>query len=76
MVTTNKKDPHEELIRQVREVGESLIKNCKGIVGTDEYLTGLELRIEFDVSDYYPEITLERRFVPERTIERLNERLK
>ena len=67
---------HEELIRQLKEVGESFIKNAKGIVGSDEFLTGLELHVVFDIEDYFPEITLERRFVPERTIERLNERLK
>jgi hypothetical protein len=70
------KEAHEELIRQLKEVGESFIKNAKGIVGSDEYLTGLELHVVFDVNDYLPEITLERRFVPERTVERLNERFK
>lgn len=62
---------HEELIRQLKEVGESFIKNAKGIVGSDEFLIGLELRVVFDISTHVPEITLERTFLPERTIERL-----
>lgn len=61
---------HEELIRQLKEVGESFIKNAKGIVGSDEYLTGLELRVVFDVYNALPEIKLVRTFLPERTIER------
>ena len=72
----NTEDRHEELIRQVREVGESLVKNAKGYVGDDKFLTGLEIHIELGVGDYFPEITLTRRSAPERTIERLNERLK
>lgn len=67
---------HEELIRQVREVGESLVKNAKGYVGDDKFLTGLEIHIEFDICDYFPEITLTRRSAPERTMERLKERMK
>lgn len=61
---------HEELIRQLKEVGESFIKNAKGIVGSDEYLTGLELSVVFDVYNALPEIKLVRTFLPERTIER------
>lgn len=66
----NPTESHEELIRQLKEVGESFIKNAKGIVGSDEYLTGLELSVVFDVDNALPEIKLVRTFLPERTIER------
>lgn len=33
-----KEDPREEGIRQIKEIGESLILNAESIVGTEKYL--------------------------------------
>ena len=62
---------HEEFIRQLKEVGETLIKNARSIVGTEELLVGVELRITIDPTTKIPEVMLQRSFYPERTFERV-----
>ena len=61
---------HEEFIRQLKEIGETLIKNARSIVGTEELLVGLELSVRLDPNSV-PEIVLQRKFWPERTVERV-----
>ena len=63
---------HQEMIRQVREIGESLIKNAESIVGDEEYLCSLHISFEVNPRDEAPMITIERSFYPEKFVERTN----
>lgn len=60
----------EELIRQIREVGESLIKNAESIAGYEDIFAGLKIVADFNPQEATPVITLNRLFYPEKTIER------
>lgn len=60
---------HDELVRKVREAGESLIKNAESIVGSEEYLTSLYISIDFSPNEI-PTISINRDFIPEKTIQR------
>lgn len=61
----------EELARQVREAGESLIKNAEDLVGDIKYVTDFSININFDMSDTtLAEIVVIRSFIPEKTVER------
>lgn len=63
----NPDDIRKELVRQIRDAGECLIKNADSIVG-DEINVG-SINLDIDI-DYFngPEIHLRREFVPERHI--------
>lgn len=54
----------EELIRQIREVGESLIKNADKITPNIEYNDGCHILIDFN-KDAYPTIAITYDYVPE-----------
>ena len=74
---TNKELTHEEkvrmeLITQVREIGESLIKNAESIVGTEKYLNGISISIDFDYFSI-PEIDVNKSFYPEKYMERVKD---
>ncbi len=58
----------KDLIRQVRYVGESLIKNAESIVGTEEYLNDVYIYVTLGV-DGAPTINVSRSFVPEQFME-------
>lgn len=64
---------NEEFVRQIREAGESLIKNAESIVGSETYLSGLKINIEcFTGETIEPlEITVTKSFYPEKYIERI-----
>lgn len=64
---------HDEWIRQIREAGESLIKNAESIVGSERYLMGLDVSVNINANDEAPEITVMRRFMPDKFIERVME---
>ncbi len=70
----NSKEMHEELVRRVRAAGESLIKNAESIVGTEENLVRLSISMHISDMDEYPEISINRGFVPERSVEEVNGR--
>lgn len=59
----------EEYIRQVRYVGESLIKNAESIVGTEKYVGDLRLYISINPNESVPTIQIDRTFVPENFVE-------
>ena len=61
---------NEEFVRQVREAGESLIKNSNDIVGDAKYLNGIDISIEFDLGST-PTIKVVRSFTPETYVERV-----
>lgn len=57
----------DDLIRQVRSIGESLIKNAESIVGTEEFLQGVYIQAEIS-TDGMPSINISRSFLPEKHI--------
>ena len=61
-------ETRKDLIRQVRYVGESLIKNAESIVGTEEYLKDVYIYVTLGV-DVAPTINVRRSFVPEQFME-------
>lgn len=67
-----KNNTHEELVRQIREAGESLIKNAESIAGSEKYVSGLTIRVDFS-KDFNPVIRVSKDFVPERYLERVSE---
>lgn len=62
---------NEKLVRQIRAVGESLIKNAESIAGTETYLTGIDISVylEAGIDTELPEINVTKRFVPEKIVE-------
>ena len=64
---------HEEMIRQVREAGESLIKNAESIVGSEEFLQSIDITVYINPVERIPSINVSKEFLPERYIERLGE---
>lgn len=68
-----KENPREEGIRQIKEIGESLILNAESIVGTEKYLCSVCVRAEIDPRTV-PKIEISRTFFPEREVEVNRER--
>lgn len=67
-----KNKTHEEMIRQVREAGESLIKNAESIVGSEEFLVrSMTVTVNVDTSDGVPTIEVKREFLPEMYVKRI-----
>lgn len=61
----------EEMIRTIRDVGESLIKNAESIVGTEKYIS--DIRISFEVDAHpmgVPYVDVTKTFYPEKSFER------
>lgn len=69
-MNTKQERIREEIIRQIREIGESLIKNAESIAGSESMFAGLELNIYINPEEGLPEICIDRVFYPEKTIER------
>lgn len=61
----------EDVIRQVRAIGESLIKNAESIVGTEKHLTGIYIQAELK-PDAIPSIDISRTFLPEKYIKEVS----
>lgn len=59
MVTTN-----EDRLKQIRQVGQSIIDNAESILGTEPFRTDLVIKATFHVNEV-PEIIVERHFIPE-----------
>lgn len=64
----------KDLARQIRECGESLIKNAEYIASGIKYITELNISCDFvlDGQSISPEITITKSHIPEKTIERLD----
>lgn len=67
------KNTRDEWIRQIREACESISKNAESIVGTEQYLMGLDVTVNVNSNEELPEITVKRRFLPDNYIERVND---
>ena len=59
----------DDYVRQIRAVGESLIKNAESIVGSERYLVGISLAVTIDPDASAPNINVSRDFCPERYFE-------
>lgn len=55
----------DELIRQIRYIGESLIKNADSIVGNEKYIFGISISANVSIKDNVPSIHVEKDFLPE-----------
>lgn len=66
-----KENPREEGIRQIKEIGESLILNAESIVGTEEFLCSVCIRAEIKPGTI-PMIDISRTFYPERCLKKNN----
>lgn len=67
-----KNKTHEEMIRQVREAGESLIKNAESIVGSEEFLVdGMTVTVSINIREQAPTIEVRREFLPEMYVKRM-----
>lgn len=66
MITNN--DFHDELVRRIRNVGETLIKNAEDYVGTTNRISGLDIYVEITdgTIDSVPEIVVTKKSVPAR----------
>lgn len=58
----------EDMIRHVRQIGESLIKNAESIVGSEEYFTDVHIHAEIN-RKYGPTVHVSREFIPEKYLE-------
>ena len=67
-----RKHPHEEMVRQIREVGESLIKNAESIAGYEKYCKSVYISVTVDPLEAAPDISINREFTPERFMERVD----
>ena len=65
------KNARDEWIQQIREAGESIVKNAESIVGTEQYLMGLDVNVNVNPNEQLPEITVNRKFLPDKHIERI-----
>lgn len=66
-----KENLREEGIRQIKEIGESLILNAESIVGTEKYLCNVCIRVKIEPGDI-PKIDISRTFFPEGCLEKNN----
>lgn len=70
MPNVTEKAGHDDLVRQVRSIGESIIKNAESIVGDEKLLTDLRISASVSVSgSYMPTIEVSREFLPEGYLE-------
>lgn len=57
-------EKREELIRQLKLCGASIVENAESIIGTEERLVGVTVTIDFG-DQAIPTINVDREFVPE-----------
>lgn len=60
----------EELIQNVKDCGDALIKNAEDIVGNYEYLKGVRITCYVDFTDEAPYINVDTDFYPEGFVKR------
>ena len=63
---------YEEIIQNVKDVGQSLIDNAEKIVNNYKYNTNLIITCYPTAKDEYPRIVVETTFVPEKIVGRYN----
>lgn len=60
----------DEMVRNVRYIGESLIKNAESIVGSERFVSKIEITAEVRTSpEVLPIINTRKEFFPERFVE-------
>lgn len=70
MTTMTTMTTRSDLILDVRNAGESLIKNAGSIVGDEKYLSDLKIVITIPVrGDSIPSINISREFFPENVVD-------
>lgn len=57
-------EKRDELIRQLKLCGASIVENAESIIGTEERLVGVTVTIDFG-DQIIPTINVDREFVPE-----------
>lgn len=58
----------QEIIKRVKECGQSLIDNAESIAGDYKLQTDLDIYISIPVTGNLPEIAVTSRFMPEKSI--------
>lgn len=61
---------HEDLIQNVKDIGQSLINNAEKIVNNYKYAASLTITCYPAMRDQHPSIVVETEFVPEKIVER------
>ncbi len=62
----------EEMLQQIKDCGESIIKNAEGILGDEKYF--LNTTVMFTINrdrNMLPKIDVRRDFIPEQQIDRI-----
>lgn len=77
-ITYSAEEQHKDLVRQIRAVGESLIKNAESIVGNEKLLSDLYINVTFCVDRctdaLVPSIDITKSIAPEQYIDYLVEK--
>lgn len=60
---------NDNYVRQVRAIGESLIKNAESIVGSEKYLKSVSISTTIGPLDELASICIDREFYPEKIFE-------
>ena len=69
-MATRKESRNEKLVRNIKDIGQSLIDNAEKIVNDFKYHTDLTITCYPTETDNYPRIVVETEFVPEKIVER------
>ena len=64
---------HDDYVRQIRAIGESLIKNAESIVGSEKYLMSIYISANIGASAELPSISVTKDFYPEKVVEENND---
>lgn len=64
------KDSKEEVVQNIKDIGQSLIDNAEKIANNYKYPTSLTITCYPGARDDYPRIVVETEFVPEKLVER------
>lgn len=65
------KNAKEELIQNVKDVGQTLIDNAEKIVNDYKFHTDLKITCYPCMNDKFPRITIENEIIPENIVKRL-----
>lgn len=71
-MATRREKYKEELIQNIKDIGQSLIDNAEKIVGDFKYHSDLTITCYPAEKDNHPRIVVETEFVPEKIVERYN----
>ena len=69
-MATQREKNREELIQNIKDIGQSLIDNAEKIATDYRYFADLTITCYPTMRDEYPHIVVEQEFAPEKIIER------